>query len=84
MDGKAAEKPTPRFDSYCTYHRLARFFPSRSLPDGVHTVKIEIHPDQPDKAAILATRNNKIDDPKRFDDRQWYVGGIMLVGELVE
>ena len=84
LDGKAAEKPTPRFDSYCTYHRLASFFPSRSLPDGVHTVKIEIHPDQPDKAAILATRNNKIDDPKRFDDRQWYVGGIMLVGELVE
>ena len=84
LDGVKAPKPTARFDSYCTYHRLASFFPSRNLPDALHTVKIEILPDQPDKAAILSQRKQVIDDPKRFDDRQWYVGGIMLVGDLIE
>ncbi len=74
----------PRFDAYCTYHRLASFFAAKDLPEGVHRVRIEIHPDQPDKAKILAQRNETIDDPKRFDDRAWYAGAVMLVGDLVE
>ncbi|MEY4483364.1 MAG: hypothetical protein RL693_816 [Verrucomicrobiota bacterium] len=82
LDGKAME-PTARFDAYCTYHRLASFFPSRNLPAGEHTLRFEISPDQPDKVAILAKNKNVMDDPKRFDDRQWYAGGIMLVGDLV-
>jgi hypothetical protein len=83
LDGKTTG-PSPRFDSFCTYHRLATLFASRNLPDGEHRVRIEIHPEQPDKAKILAQRQQVIDDPKRYDDRQWYAGAIMLVGELVE
>ncbi|CAN5909526.1 SGNH/GDSL hydrolase family protein [soil metagenome] len=82
LDGKTTG-PTPRFDAYCTYHRLASFFPSRNLPAGEHTLRFEISPDQPDKVSILAKNKNVMDDPKRFDDRQWYAGGIMLVGDLV-
>jgi hypothetical protein len=48
----------------------------------MHTVKIEIHPDQPDKAKILSQRGEKIDDPKRFNDRAWYAGDLMVVGNL--
>jgi len=73
-----------RFDPYCTYHRLASLVIGSYLPDTVHTVKIEIHPDQPDKAKILAVNGNKIDDPKRFNDTAWYLGAIMLVGEMVK
>jgi hypothetical protein len=74
----------PRFDSYCTYHRLATLLIGTELPDTVHTVKIEIHPDQPDKAKILSQRHEKINDPKRFDDTAFYPGALLLVGELVQ
>ena len=80
------EKPriAALFDPYCTYHRLASLVIGSNLPDTVHTVKIEISPEQPDKAKILAINKNKIDDPKRFDDTAWYPGAIMLVGEMVK
>lgn len=83
LDGK---KPSirPRFDAYCTYHRLAYLSVGSNLTNAVHTVKLEIHPDQPDKAKILSQRNEKIDNPKRFDDRAWYAGALMLIGDLVE
>jgi hypothetical protein len=74
----------PRFDSYCTYHRLATLGLGTELPDKVHAVKIEIHPQQPDKTKILATRNNKMDKPDRFDGTAFYPGAILLVGELVK
>lgn len=77
-------KTIARFDPYCTYHRLSALVIGSYLPDTVHTVKIEIHPDQPDKAKILAVNKNTIDDPKRFNDTAWYPGAIMLVGEIVK
>lgn len=80
--GKPAVRP--RFDAYCTYHRLATLGIGSDLPDAVHTVKIEIHPEQPDKARILAQRKEKMDNPKRFDDRAWYPGAILVVGDVVE
>ena len=75
---------TPRFDAYCTYHRLATLSVAEGLPEGVHSVKITIHPEQPDKAKILGGRHDKMDNPKRFDGRTWYAGGILLMGELVD
>jgi len=76
-------RTVPRFDGYCTYHRLATLGLGTELPDTVHTVKIEVHPQQPDKAKILATRNNTMDKPERFDGTAFYPGAILLVGELV-
>ncbi len=77
-------RTVPRFDSYCTYHRLATLSLGTELPDQVHTVKIEIHPQQPDKAKILATRDNKMDKPERYDGTAFFPGAILLVGELVK
>ncbi|MCP4452257.1 MAG: hypothetical protein GY809_12405 [Planctomycetes bacterium] len=73
----------PRFDAYCTYHRLATLTLAENLPDAMHTVTLELHADQPDKAAILAKRNERMDTPERFDDTAWYVGAIMVLGDLV-
>ena len=81
------DQPTrvvPRFDAYCTYHRLATVMLATGLPDAEHTVKLEIHSDQPDKAKILEKRNEKMDDPKRFDGHAWYAGSLMLIGNLAE
>ncbi len=74
----------PRFDAYCTYHRLQTMFIGSDLPDTVHTVKIEIHPEQPDKVKILSQRNQTMDKPERFNDTAYYPGAILLVGELVK
>jgi len=73
----------PRFDAYCTYHRLATLVIGSDLPDTRHTVTLEIHPDQPDKVKILAQRNEKIDNPARFNDSAVYPGALLVVGELV-
>jgi S-formylglutathione hydrolase FrmB len=75
---------TPRFDAYCTYHRLATLSVAEGLPEGVHSVKITIRPEQPDKAKILSERHEKMDDPKRFDGTAWYAGGLLLTGELLD
>jgi len=74
----------PRFDAHCTYHRLSSLGVASDLPDVEHTVTVTVHPEQPDKAKILSQRNQKIDDPTRFDGTTWYAGGIMVLGEMVE
>lgn len=81
LDGQPA-RIVPRFDSFCTYHRLSKFMIGEGLPDTLHTVAIEIHPDEPDKARILAQRGEKMDDPKRFAGRAWHAGAVLLIGEL--
>lgn len=72
----------PRFDAYCTYHRLATLVIGSDLPDTWHRVTIELHPDPPDKVKILAQRNEKMDNPARFHERALYPGAILVVGEL--
>lgn len=80
------QKPVvvPRFDAYCVYYRPTLLKIGSNLSDTIHSVKIEIHPDQPDKARILSQRKEKMDDPKRFNDRAWYVSGLLIVGDLVQ
>ena len=75
LDSQPA-KIVPRFDSYCTSHRLSTLMIGSDLPDEVHTVKIEIHAEQPDKAKILAQRGGKIDKPRAL---QWH--GILPRGD---
>jgi lysophospholipase L1-like esterase len=74
----------PRFDSYCTYHRLNSFVIGSDLPDTEHTVKIELLAEAPDKAKILAQRKQTIDDPQKFAGLTFHPGAILLVGELVK
>lgn len=83
LDDKPA-RVVPRFDAYCTYHRLATVMLATGLADAEHTVKLEIHPDQPDKVKILQKRNETMDDPRRFDGRAWYAGSLMLIGDLAK
>lgn len=60
------------------------FLLATGLPDAVHTVKIEVCREQPDKAKILAQHNQKMDDPKRFDGTAFCPDALLLVGDLVE
>jgi len=83
VDDKPAKKEL-RFDAYCTYHRLASFTVVDGATDGVHTARVTLLPDMPDKAKILSERHEKMDDPKRFQGKNWYAGAILVVGDLVE
>lgn len=83
VDGKSGP-PRPRFDKHCTYHRLASLSLAEGLPDGVHAVSVEIHPEQPDRSAVVDDEKSKPGfDPKKYDGTAIRVGSLMLLGELV-
>jgi len=86
IDGKTNPKPAPRFDSYCTYHRLATLGLSENLnTDEVHTVVVEVHPDQPDRQSVafrLKNPEQELQEPKYQGTNLW-VGQILILGDLV-
>ncbi len=82
LDGKA-QKSVPRIDAYCTYPRLSTFIVGTDLPEGVHTVRLELLADPIDKAAVLAKNKNTIDKPERFAPLEFHPGGLLILGELV-
>jgi lysophospholipase L1-like esterase len=92
VDGKDLGQ-RPRFDAYCTYYRLQTMAIAEGLADDIHTVRLEIAPEPPDKRTILQQRaeaNGKdlaLDAAAfaaKYDGQFWYAGWIMLLGELVE
>jgi len=77
--------PRPRFDHYCTYHRLASVQLAEGLEDRTHTARIEIDDRQPDRSSVTdRIRDNPGFDPRRFDGTNVWAGYIMLLGELAE
>ncbi len=83
LNGKAGH-PVPRFDSYCSYHRLATLGIADGLPEGEHTVSVEIQSEQPDRSSVVDREKGKPGfDPKRYDGTGMRVGGIMLLGDIV-
>jgi hypothetical protein len=83
LDGKVLP-PQPRFDSYCAYYRLASLTIGEGLADTVHTVTVEIHPEQPDRSSVTNVEKLKPGfDPKKYDGTGLRVGSLMLIGDLV-
>ncbi len=82
LDGK---KPfvIQRIDAYCTYNRLSTFTVGTDLPEGVHSVRLELLADPIDKAAVLAKNKNQIDKPERFAPLYFFPGALLIQGELV-
>ncbi|MDO4575875.1 MAG: GDSL-type esterase/lipase family protein [Planctomycetia bacterium] len=87
VDGKEASKPIPRFDSYCTWYRLATLRCCEGLdPNEVHTVVVTIHPEQPDRHSVafrLKDPEKELAEPKFQGTNVWF-GKIMLMGDLVK
>ena len=77
-------KTVTLFDPYCSSHRLSTLFVGSELPDTVHTVKIQTLSEPPDKAAILAKKEQKIENPEKYKDTSFHPGAILLVGELLK
>jgi outer membrane protein assembly factor BamB/lysophospholipase L1-like esterase len=87
VDGETREKPVPRFDSYCTYHRLATLTVASGLdPEKVHHVTVEVHPKQPDRQPVafrLENPEEELQSPK-YQGRYLRVGKLLILGEWVE
>lgn len=66
-----------RFDEYCTYYRMG-YSVITGLSDGKHTAILKISPATLDKAAILAKRNNKINNPQTFEKHVFYPGAVLV------
>ena len=85
VDGKRAEKPAARFDSYCTYHRIATLWVYQGKP-GTHTVEIEVDRDQPSRQPVafrLKDPEKELATPK-YQGTNFWPSKIMLVGDLVK
>ncbi len=85
VDGETRTRPVPRFDSYCTYHRIATLGLASGLdPQAVHTVTVEIHPEQPNRQPVafrLKDPENELKAPK-FQGTKLRISQVMLLGEL--
>ena len=80
IDGKEFG-PRPRFDSYCTYHRLAAAWLDRDLPSGTHSVKVWIDAEQPDRESVLKRVRDKPGfDAKKYDGTNAWIGYWMILG----
>jgi lysophospholipase L1-like esterase len=87
VDGKPGAKPVPRFDSYCTYHRIATLGAVfDGDPGATHEVTIEIHPEQPDRKSVafrLKDPAKELAEPKFQGTRVW-MSQLMLLGDLAD
>ncbi len=87
VDGVSQPKPVPRFDSYCTYHRLATLSIAEGLSvDQEHVAVIEIHPEQPDRSPVAF----RLQDPdaelktEKYQGTRIRVGQILVLGDVLE
>ena len=86
VDGVTREKPVARFDSYCTYHRIATLSLAEGLdPNEVHTVTMEIHPEQPDRQPVafrLKDPETELKAPK-YQGTKVRTSQILILGDVV-
>lgn len=81
---ESAERLVPRFDGYCTYHRLSKIQIGSGLDAAtVHSVTVTLDAAAPDKRKILFEKNlpDMDKNPAKYAPSQWHVGSIMLIGE---
>lgn len=86
VDGVKQKKIIPRFDRYCTYHRIATLTVANKLdPTKTHTITVEIHPDQPDRKSISFRLKDPVTELKspKYQGRKIRASQIMIRGELV-
>lgn len=84
VDGKREKKPRPRFDSYCTYHRIATMCVF-SGKDGEHTVEIEVDKEQPSRQSVafrLKDPAKELAAPK-FQGTNFWPAQIQIIGDLL-
>jgi lysophospholipase L1-like esterase len=72
----------PRFDAWTQDYRVHYFIGATDLENTEHVARFEIHAEQPNKAEILGQRGKVIDNPNHYDGTAWYVGDVLVTGEI--
>ena len=87
VDGKPHNNPIPRFDSFCTYWRLATLTLADGLdPNVVHEATVEIDAEQPSRQPVafrLADPEKELAEPN-YNGRNVWFGPILVLGDVVE
>ncbi len=86
VDGETREKPVPRFDSYCTYHRIATLSLAEGLdPNEVHTVTVEVHQEQPNREPVAFRLENPEVELKsaKYQGTNIRASQILVLGDVV-
>ncbi len=84
VDGKRNKRPIPRFDSYCTYHRIALL----NIFDGEygeHEVTIKVDKDEPSRQSVAFRLQNpdaELRSPK-YRGTKFRAAQILLIGDLL-
>ena len=83
VDGKRGKGPIGRFDSYCTYYRLAGFRVFKGA-EGVHKVEIEVDKNQPNRKVLLQRHPKEDLSQKKYDGTKLFACQVELVGDIVD
>jgi len=71
----------PRFDKYCTYRRM-HYFMIDNLENKKHTVVFKLLSEPFDKGNRITNKDDYKENPEKYQKYSWYVGKILLDGEL--
>lgn len=85
VDGKRGAKPAARFDSYCTYWRIATL-PVFQGADGVHEVEITVDAQQPSRQPVAFRLKDPVKEfaTPKYQGTKFWPAKIMLIGDLVQ
>ena len=83
VDGVPWRTPRSRFDSFCTYYRLAGFTVFRG-EEGIHEVEIEVDRKQPDRKELLTRHPEEDVSLDKYNGTKFFVCQIEIVGELIK
>lgn len=84
LDGKRRGEALPRFDSYCTYHRISTVDVFNGA-EGLHEVKIEIDEKEPSRQSVAFRLKNPAEElaKPKFHGRNFWPAKILIDGEIV-
>lgn len=84
VDGKPAGD-RPRFDIFCTYHRLASFVIGQDLPAGLHRIMVTVSAREPDRSSVIAAVKGQPGfDASKYRGTVLRLGFLMVRGRILE
>lgn len=87
VNGRKTGAPIARFDSYCTYHRIATLgVVAEATTDSVYEVVIELHPEQPKRESVAFRLKDPESELKsaKYQGTRFWASQLLLVGDLIE
>lgn len=82
VDG-AVTDTISRFDKYSTSRRM-HYFIIDNLENKKHKVEFKMLSESFDKSSIITNKDDYTKNPEKYQEYNWYVGKVLLDGELCE